>query len=86
MPFLALLFARGWGQGFAGVAAGTAVLLQAWIARLGRVSRFYGLTHPLGAILLCFMYARSAYLTLRQKGIYWRGTFYPLDALRRGVV
>ena len=39
-------------------------------------------------ILLLFVYtcARSAVLALLRQGIYWRGTFYPLDLLRRNVV
>jgi glycosyltransferase involved in cell wall biosynthesis len=86
VPFLALLSTRGWAQMFAGVAAASAILLQARMARLGRASAFYGLTHPVGGILVSFMVARSAFLTLWQRGIYWRGTFYPLETLRRGIV
>jgi glycosyltransferase involved in cell wall biosynthesis len=86
LPFLAVLLTRGWAQLLAGVAVASAVLLQAWAARLARVSPLYGLTHPFGALLISYMAARSAYLTLRQGGIYWRGTFYPLEELRRGAV
>jgi len=28
---------------------------------------------------------RSAWITLRQGGVRWRDTFYPLDELRRGL-
>jgi hypothetical protein len=55
-------------------------------AGVGRVSPLYGLTHPLGAVLFAFMLTRSTILTIRQRGIRWRGTFYPLEDLRRGVV
>ena len=86
LPFLALSFASGWARVLAGVAAALATLLHARVTRLGRVSPFYGLTHPLGALLFSYMLARSVIITLRQKGIFWRGTFYPLKELRRGVV
>jgi len=86
VPFLAVLFATGWARAFAGVAAACAVLLEARIAAIGGASPLYGLTHPAGALLICCMAVRSAVLTLWQRGIYWRGTFYPLEALRRGVV
>jgi hypothetical protein len=51
-----------------------------------RVSPLYAFTHPLGAILLCYMLLRSTVVTLWQGGIIWRDTFYPLDELKRGVV
>ena len=86
LPFLGVFLLRGWAQIAAGVAVACAVAVHARIARLAQASPLYGLTHPLGALLICFMSARSAYLTLRQGGIYWRGTFYPLEALRRGAV
>jgi hypothetical protein len=85
-PFLALPFAGGWARVLAGVAAASATLLHARVTRLGRVSPLYGLTHPLGALLFSYMLARSVFITLRQKGIYWRGTFYPLKELRGGIV
>jgi hypothetical protein len=40
----------------------------------------------LGGLLFCYMLLRSTVVTLRQGGIVWRDTFYPLDELRRGVV
>jgi glycosyl transferase family 2 len=86
VPFLAILLATGWARAFAIVAAACAVLLEARIAAIGGASPLYGLTHPAGALLVCYMAARSAFLTLWQRGIYWRGTFYPLSELRRGGV
>jgi len=32
------------------------------------------------------MLLRSAVVTLKQGGIVWRDTFYPLDELKRGAV
>jgi hypothetical protein len=85
-PFLALPFAGGWARALAGAAAACATLLHARVTRLGRVSPLYGLTHPIGALLFSYMLSRSVFITLRQKGIYWRGTFYPLSELRKGAV
>jgi 2-keto-4-pentenoate hydratase len=50
------------------------------------VSPLYALTHPIGAVLFCYMVARSVGVTLWQGGVTWRGTFYPLKDLKRGVV
>ena len=84
-PFAGLVIAGGWARVLAGVATGCAVALHATVARSSGVSPLYGLTHPLGALLVCFMLARSTLLTLWRRGIYWRGTFYSLDELRRGA-
>lgn len=37
---------------------------------------------PLTALLFCYTFLRSTLLALRQGGIRWRGTLYPLDELR----
>jgi len=86
LPFVALPFVRGWAQAFAVVAAGIAVATSATAAVRGGASALYGLTHPLGALLFFYMAVRSMAITLRQRGIWWRGTFYPLSELRRGAV
>jgi glycosyltransferase involved in cell wall biosynthesis len=86
LPFLGLLFATGWARLFAGIAACAAVLVQSAIIRSADASPLYGLTHPLGAIVFCWMMARSAIATLWRGGVVWRGTFYPLEELRKGLV
>ena len=59
---------------------------HAGVAWVMRVSPLYALTHPLGALLFCYMLLRSTVVTLWQGGIVWRDTFYPLDVLKRGAV
>ncbi len=61
-----------------GFHAGTAVVMRA--------SPWYALTQPLGAAIFGYMLLRSTVVTLRQGGIVWRETFYPLEELRRGIV
>jgi glycosyltransferase involved in cell wall biosynthesis len=85
-PFLALPFTSGLAQVLAGVAVIAALTIHAGLAMASRVSPLYALMHPFGALIFAFMVARSAFLTLRQGGIYWRDTFYPLEQLRRGLV
>jgi glycosyltransferase involved in cell wall biosynthesis len=85
-PFVALPFVRGWALVFAGIAAGLAMVAQAGVAIENNVSPLYGLTHPIGGLLLAWMLARSTIVTMRQGGIIWRGTFYPLEELKRGSV
>ena len=74
----------------AGYAAGLAFLSLAWPAsvaasRLGW-SRWMALFTPFIFPVVFYAILNSAMVTLRQGGIRWRDTFYPLDLLRRGSV
>ena len=86
LPFLGLLFATGWARMLAGIAAGIAVLGQGAMIWSTDASPLYGCTHPLGALIFCWMLARSAMATLWRGGVVWRDTFYPLEELRKGMV
>ena len=39
---------------------------------------------PAAAMMYLYALWRSAWITLRQGGIRWRDSFYPLEALKRG--
>ncbi len=47
------------------------------------LSTAWALTLPAAGILVLYAMLRSMILTLTRRGIVWRGTFYPLAALRR---
>jgi len=85
-PFIAVFAGHGWIRIFAGIAVAAALCMHGGVDIANRVSPFYALTHPIGAILFCYMIARSVAVTLWQGGVTWRGTFYPLKELKRGVV
>ena len=86
LPFVGVVFATGWARVFAEIAAAAAVLIHAGMVLSTDASPLYGLTHPLGALLFCWMMARSAIATLWRGGVVWRETFYPLEELKRGLV
>jgi hypothetical protein len=86
LPFLALPFAHGWTLRFILLSATVAIGFHAGTATVMQASPLYALTHPLGAAIFSYMLLRSTVVTLVQGGIVWRGTFYPLDKLRRGIV
>jgi len=85
-PFIAVFTEHGWIRGFAAIAVAMAMGLHVGVDIVMRVSLQYSLTHPLGALLFCYMLVRSAAVTLWRGGVTWRGTFYPLEELKRGVV
>ncbi|HKW57747.1 MAG TPA: glycosyltransferase family 2 protein [Candidatus Acidoferrum sp.] len=86
VPFISLLAGHGWVRVFSAVAVIMALSLHAGVDVANKTSPLYAFTHPLGAILFCYMIVRSAVVTLRNGGVTWRGTFYPLEELKKGVV
>jgi glycosyltransferase involved in cell wall biosynthesis len=85
-PFVGALAGHGWIRIFSAIAVVIALLLHAGIDIVLRASPLYALTHPLGAILFCYMIVRSVAVTLWNGGVTWRDTFYPIEELKRGVV
>ena len=85
-PFLGVIWGHGWVRVLAGIAVAIALGFHAAVDIVMRVSPLYALTHPLGAVLFSYMLLRSTVVTLWHGGVTWRGTFYPLEELRRGVV
>jgi hypothetical protein len=86
MPWVALPFVHGWARVLAGIAVGLAICAEGGVAIENGLSPLYALTHPIGALIFGWMLTRSTIVTLWQGGITWRGTFYPLEELKRGVV
>jgi glycosyltransferase involved in cell wall biosynthesis len=86
VPFAGVIFGHGWVRILSGVAVVLAMAFHVGVDWAMRVSPLYALTHPLGAVLFSYMLLRSTVVTLWQGGVTWRGTFYPLKELRRGVV
>ena len=53
------------------------------IGRIAHYPRYTVLLGQFGNLIVIYALLRSAYLTLRRKGIIWRGTFYSIDELKR---
>jgi GT2 family glycosyltransferase len=56
------------------------------VRRQGGSALVQALLYPIGLIVILAALWNSAFRTLRAGGIRWRDTFYPLAALRRGLV
>jgi hypothetical protein len=59
LPVVALPFLRGWARGFAFLAALFALAIATGAARAIGASPLYGLTYPIGALIICWMLLRS---------------------------
>lgn len=86
VPFAGLFFGHGWVRGLSAISVFISLSFQLGVDIVMRVPPLYCFTLPLGAVLFAYMILRSTIITLRQGGIIWRDTFYPLDELRRGSV
>jgi len=86
LPFLGVTFGSGWVRIFAAIALVIGLAFHAGVDLGLRVSPLYALTQPVGALFFCYMVARSTVITLWQGGVKWRGTFYSLEELKKGVV
>lgn len=85
-PVVALPFAHGLARVFDLVAIVLPLIAMGGVCREFKISPFYALTYPIGALIFIWMLLRSTIVTLWKDGIEWRGTFYPLDELKRGMV
>jgi glycosyltransferase involved in cell wall biosynthesis len=85
-PLIGMAFGHGWVRILSAIAAVMALGMHIGVDLVQRVSPLYCVTLPIGAVLFGYMLLRSMVVTLRQGGIIWRDTFYPLDELKRGAV
>ncbi|NYF52468.1 glycosyltransferase [Tunturiibacter gelidoferens] len=60
-------------------------LLYVLSSRKSRVSPWYAVLFPVSAALIVSTILRSMLTTLKQGGVTWRGTFYPLSELRKNT-
>jgi glycosyltransferase involved in cell wall biosynthesis len=85
-PFLGMWLAQGWARVPYGIALGSMCAIYIGMSRRSAVPAYYFLLHPVSTTLFIYTLLRSMILTLWNDGIVWRGTKYPLEELRRGMV
>jgi glycosyltransferase involved in cell wall biosynthesis len=85
-PFLGFFLAHGWARVPYAVALGSIFAIYIGMSWRSAVPPYYFLLHPVSTTLFIYTLLRSTILTLWNDGIEWRGTKYPLEELRRGMV
>jgi hypothetical protein len=66
----------------AAIALGSVAGLYGLSRRFSRISTWYAVLFPVAATVMVYSMMRSMMVTLRDGGVTWRGTFYPLSELR----
>jgi glycosyltransferase involved in cell wall biosynthesis len=86
IPFLGIWLAHGWARLGYGVALFSMFSIYVGMSRKSDIPPFYFVLHPVSTALFVYTMLRSTFLTLGRGGVVWRGTFYPLEELRKGIV
>jgi glycosyltransferase involved in cell wall biosynthesis len=86
MPFAGVFWAHGWALVPYAVALACIFFLYFGMSLFSDVRPWYVLLHPVGTILFIYTMLRSMFFVVQNGGVEWRGTVYPLDELRRGLV
>ena len=85
-PFLGIWFAHGWARIPYAVALLSMFAIYIGMSLRSSVPPYYFFLHPISTALFIYTLLRSTFLTLWNNGITWRGTKYPLEELRKGMV
>lgn len=85
-PFIGICLAPGWQRVPFAVALASMFAIYVGMSWRSAVPAYYFLLHPVSALLFTYTLLRSMFLTLWNGGIVWRGTKYPLDELRKGMI
>jgi glycosyltransferase involved in cell wall biosynthesis len=85
-PFLGVWLAHGWARVPYAIALGSLFMIYVGMSRRAAVPAYYFWLHPVSTVLFTYTLLRSMMLTLWNDGIEWRGTKYPLEELRKGLV
>jgi hypothetical protein len=85
-PFVGIWLAPGWSRLPYAIALISLFGIYWGMSKMSDVPAYYFFLHPVGAGMVMYTLARSMFLTIRDDGIVWRGTKYPLEELRRGKV
>jgi glycosyltransferase involved in cell wall biosynthesis len=86
MPFAGILLAHGWARLGYGVTLFSMFSIYVGMSTKSDIPPYYFVLHPVSTALFVHTMLRSTFLTLGRGGVVWRGTFYPLDELRKRMV
>jgi cellulose synthase/poly-beta-1,6-N-acetylglucosamine synthase-like glycosyltransferase len=86
MPFLGVCLAHGWARVPYAIALLSMFLIYYGMSGMSAVPSYYFFLHPLSTLLFVYTMLRSMMVTLWHGGVTWRGTKYPLEELKRGLV
>lgn len=85
-PFVGVWLAHGWARLPYAIALGSLFAIYCGMSIRSPIPPYYFFLHPIATSLFMYILLRSMFHALWNNGIVWRGTKYPLDELRKGMV
>jgi glycosyltransferase involved in cell wall biosynthesis len=86
MPFVGILLAHGWERLPYAFALASIFAIYVGMSWKSDVPAYCFFLHPVSSLLFVYIMLRSMLLTLIRGGVVWRGTFYPLEELKAGMM
>jgi len=86
LPFLGVWLAHGWSRLPYAIALASMFLIYVGMSKRLKIPPYFFLLHPVSTALCIYTLLRSMFHALWNDGIIWRGTRYPLEELRKGMV
>lgn len=83
IPFIAVFLSSGLTEYIYGLVLMDIGFVYVASSRFTKVPAWYALLHPVGTLILAYATAESALKATWRRGINWRGTFYPLEQLKK---
>jgi glycosyltransferase involved in cell wall biosynthesis len=86
VPFLGIWLAHGWERLPFAIALASLFTIYVGMSWRSAVPPYYFFLHPISSAMFTYTLLKSMFVTLWNDGIIWRGTKYPLEELRKGMV
>jgi cellulose synthase/poly-beta-1,6-N-acetylglucosamine synthase-like glycosyltransferase len=85
-PFVGVWLTHGWERTPYFIALGSMFLIYLGMSFKSSIPPYYFFLHPISTLLFGYTLIRSMFFTFYNDGVTWRGTTYPLEELRKGLV
>ncbi len=85
-PFCGAIFVHGWARVPYSLTLVAIFALYVGLWGRDKIGPWYFFLHPVSTVLIIYTVLRSMCVTLWNGGVVWRGTFYPLEELKKGLV
>jgi glycosyltransferase involved in cell wall biosynthesis len=81
-PFFGAIFFNGPIRSLSLVNIGLMLFISVYVAKQFRLQKRYAIFYPIALTLLIYTVFNSVYSVCKNKGVIWRGTYYPLQVIK----